>query len=407
MSTYRYVILGGGMVAGYAAQSFVEHGLQDGELCIVTQEAAFPYERPPLSKEFLAGESQEEEILINDEDFYRKGGITLKKSTSVTEVLFDAKQLKTKNGETIGYEKLLIATGARVRTLKIPGAELKGVHYLRSLEDSRHIRESADNAKRAVVIGGGYIGLETSAVLAQKELPVTLVVSGEKLLARMFTREMSDFFQNYYEKRGVAFVKNAKATALTGNGHVTGITLDTGQELSGDLVLAGIGVEPQTSLFEGSSLQMKEGEGIVVNEYLETNIPDVYAAGDVVNYWDVIFDKQRHVEHWNNAVESGKHVAGVMQGKREPYRQLPYFFSDEFDLSWEFWGDVEEFDQVVYRGQMEKAQFSTWWLKDGHLTAAFVMNRPEEERKLAPQWIEAQQKVDVEKIQDAAQPLKP
>jgi NADPH-dependent 2,4-dienoyl-CoA reductase/sulfur reductase-like enzyme len=405
MNNYRYVILGGGMVAGYAAQSFVEGGLKPGELCIMAQEAALPYERPPLSKDFLAGKAKEEEILINDEAFYSEHGITLKQSTPVAKVDFDAKQLTTDAGETIGYEKLLIATGAKLRKLDIPGAELGGVLYLRSLEDSARIREQADKAQRVVIIGGGYIGLETSSVLAQKDIPTTVIVSGEKLLARMFTPEMSDFFRSYYEERGVIFVKNAKAASLQGDGRVAGVTLDNGQKLSSDLVLAGIGVAPQTDLFEDGALQIEKGKGIVVNEFLETNLPDVYAAGDVVNYWDVIFNKQRHVEHWNNAVEGGKHVAKVMLGKREAYRQLPYFFSDEFDLSWEFWGDVDEFNRVVYRGEIESAKFSAWWLRDGVLVAAFVMDRPDEERDLAPQWIEAHQKVDAEKLQDATQPL--
>jgi NADPH-dependent 2,4-dienoyl-CoA reductase/sulfur reductase-like enzyme len=405
MNSYRYVILGGGMVAGYAAQSFVEGGLKPRELCIISAEAALPYERPPLSKDFLAGKAEEGEILINDEAFYRQHGIGLKLSTPIAAVDFDAKQLTTEAGETIGYEKLLIATGARVRTLDVPGAELDAVLYLRSLDDSRRIRESAGKAQQTLIIGGGYIGLETSAVLAQKKLPVTVIASGEKLLARMFTPEISDFFQRYYEARGVVFVKNAKVVALQGDGRVSGVTLDNGQQLSGDLVLAGIGVAPQTALFENSALKIEKGKGIVVNEYLETNLPDVYAAGDAVIYQDVIFNKPRHVEHWNNAVEGGKHVAGVMMGKREAYRQLPYFFSDEFDLSWEFWGDVEEFDRVLYRGEIESAQFSAWWIKDERLVAAFVMNRPDEERELAPQWIEAQQKVDAEKLQDATKPL--
>jgi NADPH-dependent 2,4-dienoyl-CoA reductase/sulfur reductase-like enzyme len=197
-------------------------------------------------------------------------------------------------------------------------------------------------------------------------------------------------------------VPNAKATALNGNGRVEGVVLDSGQELPADLVVAGIGVTPQTTLFENTGLRLNQG--IAVNEYLETNLPDVYAAGDAVSYWDVLFKKQRHVEHWNNAVEGGKHVAGVMMGRREPFRQVPYFFSDEFDLSWEFWGDVEVFDRVLYRGDMETAQFSAWWLKEGRLAAAFVMNRPDEERDLAQQWITAQQPIDLGPLEDAAQP---
>jgi NADPH-dependent 2,4-dienoyl-CoA reductase/sulfur reductase-like enzyme len=217
---------------------------------------------------------------------------------------------------------------------------------------------------------------------------------------------MSAFFRRYYAERGVTFVSNAKATALKGNGRVEGVVLDSGQELPGDLVIAGIGVAPQTALFENSALQIEKGKGIIVNQYLETSLPDVYAAGDAISYWDAIFNKRRHVEHWNNATEGGKHAARVMMGRREPFRQVPYFFSDEFDLSWEFWGDIDEFDRVLYRGEVESARFSAWWLKDERLVAAFVMNRPDEEREIAPQWVEARQQIVPGLLEDTAQPLR-
>jgi NAD(P)H-nitrite reductase large subunit len=195
MHTYRYVILGGGMVAGYAAKELVEQGLKPGELCIVSAEAALPYERPPLSKDFLAGKAQPDEILINDESFYNQHGIQLRLSTPIAAVDFADKHLRMEANEVIRYEKLLIATGARVRTLEVPGANLKGVLYLRSLDDSQRIRQQAEQARRAVIIGGGYIGLEVSAVLAQRGLATTVVLSGETLLPRLFTPPMSDFFQ--------------------------------------------------------------------------------------------------------------------------------------------------------------------------------------------------------------------
>jgi NADPH-dependent 2,4-dienoyl-CoA reductase/sulfur reductase-like enzyme len=410
MNTYRYVILGGGMVAGYAAQQFVEQGLKPGELCIVSNEATLPYERPPLSKDFLAGKAELNEILINDETFYREHGIELRLSTLVTAVDFAGKRLETADGEAIDYEKLLIATGARVKTLGIPGADLDGVLYLRSPDDSRRIRERTSQAKRVVVVGGGYIGLETSAVLSQRgpgqaDFSTTVILSGDTLLPRLFTPEMSAFFRRYYEARGVTFITNARASALRGDGRVESIALDSGQEVPADAVVAGVGVVPQVALFEGSGLDLDQCDGIVVNEYLETNLPDVYAAGDAVNYRDVIFNKQRHVEHWNNATEGGRHAARVMMGQREPFRQLPYFFSDEFDLSWEFWGDVEGFDQTVHRGDVEAAQFSVWWLKEKRVVAAFVMNRPDEERELAPQWIEAGQEVDPALLRQADESL--
>ncbi|MDQ3812795.1 MAG: FAD-dependent oxidoreductase, partial [Armatimonadota bacterium] len=275
MHTYRYVILGGGMVAGYAAKEFAEHGVKPGELCIVSNEAAAPYERPPLSKDFLAGKVQPDEILINDEPFYRKHGIELRLSTPIAAVEFADKHLRTETNEVIRYEKLLIATGARVRTLAIPGADLNGVFYLRSLDDAQRLRQDAARVQRAVVIGGGYIGLEVSAVLAQQGLSTTVVLSGETLLPRLFTPQMSAFFRRYYEERGVTFVPNAKASALQGSGRVESVVLDSGQELPADLVVAGIGVAPQTALFESSGLRLEQG--IAVNEYLETNLPDVYA----------------------------------------------------------------------------------------------------------------------------------
>lgn len=403
MSDYRYLILGGGMVAGYAATAFAAQGLQPGELCIVSREASPPYERPPLSKTFLAGEVQPEEILIHAAGFYREHGIDLRLNTAVTQVDFKHRRLITAGGEALGYDKLLLAPGVRVRELELPGAGLEGVQYLRSLADASALRERAARARQALVIGGGYLGLEVSASLARQGLPTTVLLRGETLLPRLFTPQMSAFFQGYYEQRGVGFVKQAELTAIEGQARAAGVRLASGQLLAGDLVVAGIGVVPDTRLFERTALKLDRG--IVVNEYLETSLPGVYAAGDAVAYWDLLSHSRRHVEHWNNATEGGKHVAGVMMGRREPYRQLPYFFSDIFDLSWEFWGDSEGHDQVLYRGDPATPSFSTWWLKEGRLCAAFVMKRPDEERELAPRWIEARQQLSPQLLQDAAQPL--
>lgn len=406
MSSYPYLILGGGMVAGYAAGSFVEQGLAPGALCMLSQEEHLPYERPPLSKGFLAGEVQPAEVLIHPESFYQEHGIEVRLGTRVIQVDFQHKQVVTANGERIGYQKLLLATGSRVRRLTLPGADLAGLHYLRSLDDARRLREAAAQASQALVIGAGYIGLEASASLARQGLATTVIASEAKLLPRLFTPEMSDFFQDYFEARGVSFVKQAKVTAIEGSEKVAGLKLDSGARLEGDLVLAGIGVTPATELFANSALRLDQRDrSICVDEYLETSLPGVYAAGDAVNYVDSLFLKRRHVEHWNNASAGGKHVARVMSGKREAYAQLPYFFSDVFDLSWEFWGDTEDSDRVVYRGELASTSFSVWWLRAGHPVAAFVMNRPDEEREKAPEWIQARRRVDPERLSQADQPL--
>lgn len=405
-STYQYVILGGGMAAGSAAQEFAQQAaLKPGMLGIVSNEATLPYERPPLSKDFLTGKVEVNEIMMNDEALYREHGIDVRLSTTVTAVDFGEKSLRTDAGEVIRYEKLLIATGSSVRTLEIPGANLEGVFYLRTLTDAQAIRGQATTKAggRAVVIGGGYIGLETSASLTKAGLTVTVVMAEDRLLPRLFTLEMSAFFQNYYEKRGVTFVPKARVVAITGDERASGVVLDSGQELPAGLVVAGIGVVPNVRLYENTGLHTDNG--IVVNEYLETNVPDVYAAGDVSNYKDILFGKQRHVEHWDNAVEGGKHAARMLMGRREPFRHVPYFFSDEFDLSWEFWGDTEGADSIIHRGDLEGAKFSVWWLRGKRLVAAFVMDRPDDERDAAQRWIETGQDVDADLLKDADRPL--
>lgn len=222
-------------------------------------------------------------------------------------------------------------------------------------------------------------------------------------MEKLFTPEMSTFFQRYYETRGVAVLSGAKVASFAGNARVSKITLESGQELPTDLVVAGIGVAPAIELFEKTELRLDDG--VVVNEYLETNVLDVYAAGDVANYYDVLFKKQRRIEHWNNAVEQGKYAARLLAGEHKPFVEVPYFFSDVFDLSWEFWGDTADADQVVHRGEVASGSFSVWWLREGRLVAAFVLNRPDEERELAPEWIKVGCRVSVELLQDVTKPL--
>ena len=184
---------------------------------------------------------------------------------------------------------------------------------------------------------------------------------------------------------------------------MTHVVLGSGQRLPVDMVVAGIGVRPATDIFEKSGLHIDRG--IVVNEYLETNLPDVWAAGDVTNYRDVVFNKQRHIEHWDNAMRQARRAVRNMMGSRRPYVQVPYFFHDVFDLSYEFWGDTSDADDIIYRGDIEQAAFSVWWLRGGQLVAAFVLGRPKEEGELAPKWIEAHQQVSADALRDADKPL--
>ena len=403
MSEYRFVILGGGMVAGYAAKQLVESGLKPGELAILSADSSIPYERPPLSKGFLVGKDSEDSIRINPEDFYRKNKIDVKLGCEISGLDAKGKRLALKSGGDVGFDKLIIATGATPRTLEIPGAKLGNLHYLRSLDDSKLIRRSAERVKRAVVIGGGFIGMEVGAVLAQKGIEVTMVLTEDRISKRLFTPQMSEFFETYYAAHNVGIIKSATVTEFRGEGTVNAVVLGGGQAIACEMVVAGIGVRPVTDVIANSGLEV--GDGVMVNEHLESSQPDIYAAGDVANYQDVLFAKRRRVEHWDNAVSQGQYVARALMGERTPFKHVPYFFSDVFDLSYEYWGDSSGADQIVHRGDLSGKSFSVWWLRQKRLVAAFVMSRPDEERDAAPKWIEARQTLSGSKLEEVSRPI--
>ncbi len=400
MDEAKFVILGGGMVAGYAAKQLVELGLTAGELAILSGDTALPYERPPLSKGFLAGKDTEDSIRINPEDFYRKHGIEVRLGCEISGVDSTRKRLSLASGGQFGFGKLIVATGARPRTLNIPGAALKNVYYLRSLDDSKAIRQRAENVKRAVVIGGGFIGMEVASVLAQKGVETTMVLREDRIWKQFFSPEMSRFFETYYAARGVRFVKLATVRELRGDGVVNSVVTGDGQTIACEMVVAGIGVRPATEMLAGSGIEV--ADGVMVNEYLEASQPGILAAGDVANYQDVLFGKRRRVEHWDNAVSQGQYCARALLGERIPFKHVPYFFSDVFDLSYEFWGDPSGAEEVIHRGDPSSNSFSVWWLRQKSVVAAFAMNRPEEERDMAPKWIEFGQPVSAARLGDAS-----
>ncbi len=396
MKKSKYLILGGGMVAGYAAKELVERGLPPGDLAIVSSDSSLPYERPPLSKGFLAGTETETGIRINTEDFYREHEIEVSLRREVEGIDANRGFLRFRSGEEHGFDKLVVATGALVRTLDVPGGDLPGVYYLRSLEDSQRIRSRAENAKRAVVVGGGFIGMEVASVLARKGIATTMVLREERIRQQFFTPAMSRFFESYYAQRGVQFIKQANVAELHGNGPLTAVKLEGNRTVACDFLVAGIGVRPVIEPLANSGIQLDDG--VLVNEYLETNRPNIYAAGDVANYQDTLFAKRRRVEHWDNAVSQGRHCARALLGERKPFVHVPYFFSDVFDLSYEFWGDPSVADEIVERGDLASPSFSVWWLHRKRAVAAFTMNRPDEERDAAPRWIASRQLVSAEKL---------
>ena len=403
MNKAKYVILGGGMVAGYAAKELVERDLKPGELTILSADSTVPYERPPLSKGFLSGKDSVSGILINSSDWYREHSIDLKLNTVVEKVDVNARLLRMSSGEELGFETLLIATGAQPRKLDGPGKGLGGIFYLRLLSDAERIRSAASGAKRAVVIGGGFIGMEVAAVLAQKNIETTLVIREDRVWSRVFSPELSDFFEQYYSARGVRIAKQASVAALNGKESVRSVKLGDGKKIACDLVVAGIGVVPVIRLVQGSGLDIDDG--ILVNEFLETNHKQIYAAGDVANYPDPIFEKRRRVEHWDNAVCQAQYWARTVTGDRQPFVHVPYFFSDVFDLLYELWGDSAGATQTVIRGDLRSSSFSVWWLQGSRVVSAFVINRPDEERKLAPDWIRGKKEISPERLAKSNRPV--
>jgi NADPH-dependent 2,4-dienoyl-CoA reductase/sulfur reductase-like enzyme len=398
MQELKYIILGGGMVAGYAAKELASHGLKSGELAIISADTAMPYERPPLSKGFLSGREDETAILINGADWYREHGIEVRLDTVIERIDPNKRLLRSNSGEEFECQHLVVATGAQARRLDLTGSDLENVFYLRSLKDSEAIRSKSANARQAVILGGGFIGMEVASVLAQKNIRTTLVIREDRVWSRVFTPLMSAFFEQYFTSRGVRIVKESEVTSFEGRGTVQAVLLDNGKKIPCDVVVVGVGAIPVTEPVEKTGITVENG--IVVNEYLEASQAGVYAAGDVANYPDTIFGKRRRVEHWDNAVSQGQHWARLVSGERQPFVHLPYFFSDVFDLSYELWGDAAGTSEIVVRGDSNTPSFSVWWLKDNRVAAAFVMNRPDEERQAAPEWIESHQIISRERLSD-------
>jgi 3-phenylpropionate/trans-cinnamate dioxygenase ferredoxin reductase component len=405
MKKYKYVIIGGGTTAGYAAAEFAEQGIEKGDLCIISAESILPMNRPPLSKEYLKDKNKDDELLINDKKFYEQHGIDVLIETCAQKVKFAEKIIELDNGEALQCEKLLIATGSKVKHPDIPNENLENVFYLRNVKHSDKIREKAKEAKTAVIVGGGYIGTETAAALTEMGVKVTMIVPEDRLLSKFASDDIAAFFKEKFADEGVDVLFGQEASGFYGDEKVEEVELKSGKRFKTDMVIIGVGVEPNVKIFSDSNLNIDTG--IVVNEFCETNIPDVYAAGDVVEFPDKIFNKIRHVEHWENAFEQGKHAAKVMTGKIEPYIFLPFFFSDVFDVSYEYFGDNESATDIINRGNLEKGDFSTWWINDNRVVAAFIMStRPKEEGEKAREWIRNRTQIDKDKLSDENKPLK-
>lgn len=391
MDKCRIVIIGGGTCAGYAAQSLVEQGADSGDTVILSAESTLPYDRPPLSKGILQGEKEAEKALINGEDYYEKRGIDVRLGTPVTHIDCGDQCVETEQGDRIRYERLLIATGARPRRFPPDVANDADVLYLRTLPDAKRIIEKAEHAEDAIVVGGGFIGMEVAASLSKRGKKVQLLFPESHVMPFLMTKEIAAFFEGYFSERNVTVSPGKRVVELNRDGEKSRVKLADGDALTTDLVVAGIGVTPVDEVCRDCPIET--GNGIRVNERLGTNVPAIFAAGDVANYPDAVFEKRRRVEHWQNACDQGELAGKNLLGAKEEYTKIPYFFSDVFELSWEFWGDTADAEEVVYLGDVKTKSFSAWWLRQGTVSAALVMDRKDDEREAAIKAVQNQDRM--------------
>ena len=373
----QYLIIGGGLAAASAAQSIREHD-QQGSIQIISSEPYYPYHRPPLSKKYLIeGDWEASDIVHHKADWYDENDVTILKGIGATTLDLGRKVTLT-SGETVECEKLLLATGANIIRLEVPGSELEGIYYLRTIPDSENLIEASRTAERVTVVGGGFIGLELASAFQQRGLEVTLVYMENAVWDRMLSPEISSWLENYYREKGISLMNRAQVAEFRGGGKVEKSVLKSGEELNSDMVALGIGVRPDLTLVEGTRL---EGDnGIPVNEYLETEIPGIYAAGDIAWYQDTIFDKRRRVEHFETAKGHGEAAGANMAEKRVEYREIPYFFSDLFDLEFEFLGDFDhQPDRVDFTGKLSEDTFIARYFKNDRIFAAVFVSREEGE----------------------------
>jgi 3-phenylpropionate/trans-cinnamate dioxygenase ferredoxin reductase subunit len=370
MDRVDIAIVGGGLAAAVAAESYRQAG-GTGEVTIFTQEPDLPVHRPPLSKAYLRGDETLAQVYVHPEHFYREHGIAVRLQSRVERIKSADKQLSLEGGETITWDQLVLATGARARRLRIPGSDLAGLHYLRSLGSARELQAAYAGAKTAVIIGAGFIGMEVAATLTAKGVSCTVIEMAPRLWSALVPEDTAAFIQRYCEARGVRFLFNTGVDALTGDGRVQSVATSDGDSIPADLVVAGVGAALNVELAEEAGLRVDSG--VLVDDLLRTSYPNIYAVGDIANFPDPIVG-QIHLEHWDNALAQGRAVGQTLAGRPEPFRHVAYFFSDLFDLSLNMVGYPAGWDDVVVRGDTGTGTFTTVYLQQGRVRAALMVN---------------------------------
>jgi 3-phenylpropionate/trans-cinnamate dioxygenase ferredoxin reductase subunit len=371
-----FLLVGGGMASGHCAAELRRRG-SEGSILLAGREPEPPYERPPLSKDYLRGESRREDAHVNPVGWYEENGVELLTGVNVMSLDAVARTARLQGGEEVAFGRALLATGAMVNILRVEGAENEGIHYLRAFGNSEAIRADAEAADHVVLIGGSYIGTEVAASLTAKGVRCTIVMMEEVALSRTFGESAGRWFQAKLEAHGVTVHGGEELQAFEGDGRVKAVLTKSGRAIECDAVVVGAGVRADAMLAQRAGLAVDNG--VVCDSKLQTSAEDIYAAGDCCSYESVVHGRRLRVEHWDVAMQQGMHAARNMLGEDRDYDVVPYFFSDLADwASLEYVGPAYEWDEEIWRGDRDSGEFSVWYLKDGRVAGALSVERSED-----------------------------
>jgi 3-phenylpropionate/trans-cinnamate dioxygenase ferredoxin reductase subunit len=373
-----FLLIGGGMASAHCAAELRRRGAE-GSVLLVGREPEPPYERPPLSKEYLRGDAGREDAHVNGgRSWYEENGVELLTGKNVMGLDLESRTAKIQGGEEVGFGKALLGTGAMVNILRVEGAENEGIHYLRAFGNADAIRADAEAAEHVVLIGGSYIGCEVAASLTAQGKKCTIVAMEDVALSRTFGADAGRWFQGRLEEHGVTFHGGETLSAFEGDGRVSAVVTESGLAIECDTVVVGAGVRPDAMLAQRAGIEVGDG-GIVCDSGLETSASGIYAAGDCCSYESVVHGRRIHVEHWDVAMQQGIHAAANMLGAEADYEVVPYFFSDLADWAGiEYVGPAYEWDREVWRGDREGGEFSVWYLQGDRVAGCLSVGRSEE-----------------------------
>jgi 3-phenylpropionate/trans-cinnamate dioxygenase ferredoxin reductase component len=372
-----FLLIGGGMASAHCAAELRRRGAE-GSVLLVGREPEPPYERPPLSKDYLQGESGRGDAYVNQPSWYEENGVELLSGRNVMSLDLEARTAKVQGGEEVAFDQALIGTGAMVNILRVEGAENEGIHYLRAFGNSDAIRADAEGAEHVVMIGGSYIGCEVAASLTARGAKCTIIAMEDVALSRTFGEEAGRWFQSQLEEHGVSFHGGETLAAFEGDGRVKAVVTESGLSVECDAVVVGAGVRPDAMLAQRAGIEVGD-DGIVCDSKLRTSAAGIYAAGDCCSYESVVHGRRIHVEHWDVAMQQGTHAAANMLGADADYEVVPYFFSDLADWAGlEYVGPAYEWDREVWRGDREGGEFSVWYLQGNRVAGCLSVGRSEE-----------------------------